>query len=64
MVIGKTLEVTNGFRSVHTDFTNNNERDGFDVFYDDAVFIQPPLRQLTDDQLLDELAAEKQVRRV
>jgi len=66
METAKEQEVLNGFRAMNTDFTNNDQRDGYDVFYDDqgSNVIPPTLRPLTDNQLLDELAAEKQVRRV
>lgn len=36
MEAGKALEVSNGFRALHTDFTNNNQAQGFDVFFDDT----------------------------
>jgi len=65
MDTGKALELTNGFRAKQTNFTNNNERDGYDVFYDNSLDPPPPpKRQLTDDQLLDELAEDKNVQRV
>lgn len=35
MKIGKRREANNGFRALHTDFTNNNEADGFEVFFSD-----------------------------
>jgi len=35
MKIGKRREANNGFRALNTDFTNNNEADGFEVFFSD-----------------------------
>jgi len=58
---GKTLEASNGFRAVNTDFTNNDQRDGFDVFYDNRIDVIPPKRQLTENQYIRELAAQDNV---
>lgn len=62
METGKDREVDNGFRALHTDFTNNNQADGYDVFYDDAPDAPPPpKRQLTRTQFEDELADERNI---
>ncbi len=63
MQAGKVTEATNGFRALHTDFTNNNQADGFEVFYDDQAsnVIPPTLRSLTQRQLLEEIALERNV---
>jgi len=59
MKTGKKREASNGFRSIHTNFTNNDERQGFDVDFDDTPDAPPVIRQLTERQLLDELAKER-----
>jgi len=64
METGKEQEARNGFRAKQTNFTNNDQRDGFDIFYDNAPDIPKPKRQLTDDQLLDEIAADRNVERI
>jgi len=42
MKTGKDREANNGFRALHTDFTNNNEADGYEVFYDNVPHNPPP----------------------
>ncbi len=54
MVTGKAAEATNGFRALHTDFTNNDQAQGFDVFFDDAP--GPPITP--DEQRRQDLSAK------
>lgn len=52
MKAGKVTEAAIGFRAVNTDFTNNDQRQGYDIFYDDQASIVAPIvkRQLTRTQ--------------
>ena len=61
MESGKITEASNGFRATHTDFTNNNERDGFDVTYDDRIDVPIPKTQMTQNDFILQLAQENNV---
>lgn len=67
MKTGKVTERNLGFRDLHTDFTNNNQRDGYDVFYDDQASITPTptaneLRfQVLQNKVLDDTITQRQL---
>jgi len=61
MEAGKITEARNGFRATHTDFTNNDERDGFEVTYDNRADVPIPKEQLTQNDFILRLAQENNV---
>lgn len=58
---GNAREATNGFRTIHTDFTNNDVKQGYDVTYDDKLEIVPARRKLTETDFIRELAIRSNV---
>ena len=61
MRTGKLREANNGFRAMSTSFTNNDERQGYDVLYDDTPDVEPAKRQMTRLTFVNKLAEERNV---
>lgn len=61
MKAGKITEASNGFRAIHTDFTNNDENQGYDITYDNRIDLPIPKKQMTQNDFIQQLAEEYQV---
>ena len=57
----KITEARLGFRAIHTDFTNNDERNGYDVTYDNRIDVATPKEQMTQNEFIQSLARENNV---
>lgn len=58
MKIEKATEASSGFRAVHTDFTNNDERQGFEVFFSDLPSDNNAPRPTVNELRFEELQAK------
>jgi len=61
MKADKILQGVIGFRSIHTDFKNNDENQGFIVTYDDKIQVKIPNRKLTQTAFIRELALNSNI---
>jgi len=61
MNIGKRAMNQQGFRAIHTDFINNNERNGYRVTFDDTPEIPPPQIEMTAGEFIDLLMDERDI---
>jgi len=61
MRAGKIEEARNGFRAINTDFTNNDEKNGYDVTYDNRIDVPIPKEQMTQNEFIQRLARENNV---
>ena len=69
MKTGKSLEANNGFRALHTDFTNNDEADGYEVFFSDLPRDNNPPAKTADelrfevlvDKILDDTITDREL---
>jgi len=62
MKAGKSQMLRQQFRNIHTDYINNNQRNGFKVTFDDTPDLPPPPpRELTAGEFIDELMSERHI---
>ena len=61
MKIGKRDMNVNGFRALHTDFINNDEKQGYRITFDNTLHIEPPQREMTAGEFIEFLFGEYQI---
>jgi len=58
---GKVAMAQQGFRSVHTDFINNDVRQGYEVTFDNTPSVLPPKIEMTAGEFIDLLMEERDI---